>query len=284
MEQEFLSQLSPQFKRLRLLYLLCLALAALALAACFFDRRAALAILGLNLLLYLLGARPRVRAYQRDCIQASIRLTLSRYLDGAVYASPALTPADIRAPRLVAADDSPKAIIQKEGGRGRWQGREVRLGEVILASSFYSDAQRRKAEYLTGTWVRVELAHDTGLDCRLICRDLMDPRSRAAYFSRYADLRPTAQELPSWLAEGWVVITGREDALPPAHVLDRLKKLADYTPAPMAAAITGNILSVYLCQRLLWRKVSIRQAPSEQWLNFDLLPELEHLLKIAGQL
>lgn len=284
MEQQLFSRLVVRFKRLRLLCFLCLILAALALAAYFIDRRATLAILGLNLLLYLLAVRPRAGAYRKDCIRASIRLTLGRCLEGAVYASPALTPSDIRDPRLAAADEDPGAVTQKEGGLGQWQGREVKVGEVILANSFYSDARHRKLECLTGTWVRVELARDTGLDCRLICRDLMDPRSRAAYFGRYDDLRPTAQKLPPWLAEDWVVLTGREDSLPPDHVLKRLKKLAGYTPTPMAMAVTGDVLSVYLHQRLLWRKVSIRQAPSEQWLNFDLLPELGHILEIAGHL
>ena len=284
MEQQLLSRLSAQFKGLRLLYLLCLALAALALAAYFIDRRATLAVLGVNLLVYLLAARPRAKAYRKDCIQASIRLTLGRCLEKAAYASPALDPADIRGPRLVASDDSPRALTQKEGGRGLWQGRAVKVGEVILANSFYPDARRQSAEYLTGTWVRVELARDTGLDCRLIRRDLMDPRSRAAYFGRHGDLHPTPQELPPWLAEDWVLITGREDSLPPGHVLKQLKKLAEYTPTPMAMAVTGNILSVFLHQRLLWRNVSVRQAPSEQWLNFDLLPELGYILEIARQL
>lgn len=285
MEQKLLSRLNTQFKRLRLLYLLCLALAALALAVYFIDRRATLAVLGLNLLVYLLAARPRAKAYQSACIQASIRLTLGRCLEDAGCASPALDPADIRGPRLVASDDSPRALTQKEGGRGLWQDRAVKVGEVILANSFHPDARHQRAEYLTGTWVRVELARDTGLDCRLIRRDLMDPRSCAAYLGRHDDLRPTAQDLPPWLAEDWVVITGRTtDALPSDPILKQLKKLAEYTPAPMAMAVTGNILSVFLCQRLLWRKVSLRQPLTAQWLNFDQLPELAYILKLAGQL
>lgn len=284
MDQELLSRLRIQFKRLRLLDLLCLSLAVLALSAYFIQRHATLAILGLNALLYLLTVRPRARAYQRDCIRASIRLSLGRYLAKAAYASPALDQAEVRDPRLVAVGEDPGAVTQKEGGRGLWRGREVQVGEVVLGNFFHSDAQHQRAEYLTGTWVRVELARDTGLDCRLIRRDLMDPRSRAAYFGRHDGLRPTAQELPRWLREDWVVITGREDALPAQPVLSGLKELAGYTPTPMAMAVTGGVLSVYLHQRLLWRRVSLRQPPSEVWLNFDLLPELGRILEIARQL
>ena len=281
MAQETLSALNKQFKRLRLLYLLCLLLAAAALAVYFVDRRVTLAVLGVNVLFYLLAARPRAKAYQRACIQSSVRMTLSRYLDEADYASPCLEPAEILDVRLAAEDGS---LTQKEGGRGLWRGRGVKAGEVVLGNSFYRDAQHKGAEFLTGTWVRVELERDTGLDCRLIRKDLMDPRSHAAYFVRHPELHAPVQELPPWLAEDWVVLAGASDALPPAHVLSHLKKLAAYTPAPMAMAVTGDVLSVFLRQRLLWRKVGIRQAPTEDWLNFDLLPELGYILEIARRL
>lgn len=281
MKQDTLSALRKQFYTLRLLYLLCLVLAVAALAVYFVDRRATLAVLGVNLLFYLLAARPRAKAYQRTCIESSVLLTLSRYLEQAGYASPALDPAQVCDVRLVPED---RPVVQKEGGRGLWRGSAVIVSEVVLGNSYYLDAQRKASEYLTGIWVRVELGRDTGLDCRLIGKDLIDPRSRAAYFVRHPDLHDPGQERPQWLAEGWEVLAGRSDELPRGQVLNELKKLAEYTPTPMAMAVTGDVLSVFLSRRLLWRKVSVRQAPSEAWLNFDLLPELGYILELANRL
>lgn len=281
MVQEIHSALTRQFKTLRLLYLLCLLLAVAALAAYFVDRRLTLAVLGVNALFYLLAARPRAKAYQRACIQGSIRLTLSRYLADAAYASPALDPSDIQNVHLAAEDGS---LTQKEGGRGLWQGHGVRVCEVVLGNSFYRDARHRAAEFLAGTWVQVELGRDTGLDCRLISRKLMNPLSRAAYFARHGGLHEVEDGLPPPLAEGWLVMAGETDALPSDHVLKHVKKLASYTPAPMALAVTDGTLSVFLRQRLLWRKVSARQAPTRDWLEFDLLPELGYILEIARRL
>lgn len=281
MKQDTLSALRKQFYTLRLLYLLCLALAAAALAVYFVDRRATLAVLGVNLLFYLLAARPRAKAYQRACIQSSVLLTLSRYLEQAGYASPALDPAQVCDVRLVPED---RSVVQKEGGRGLWRGGAVMVSEVVLGNSYYRDAQHQASEYLTGTWVRVELGRNTGLDCRLIGKGLIEPHSRAAYFVRHPDLHDPGQERPQWLAEDWEVLAGRSDELPPGQVLTQLKKLAEYTPTPMAMAVTGDVLSVFLSRRLLWRKVSVRQAPSEAWLNFDLLPELGYILELANRL
>lgn len=278
--EHILPDLKKRFYTLRLLYLLCLVLAVAALVVYFVDRRITLAVLGVNLLFYLLAARPRAKAYQRDCIRESIRLTLSRYLEKADYASPALDPGQVTGVRLVPED---RPVVQKEGGTGLWRGHAVQVGEVVLGNAYFRDPQHKASEFLTGTWVRVELDRDTGLDCRLFRKDLIDPLSRAAYFVRHPDLHEPGQELPQWMGSDWAALAGTADELPNPRALTQLKKLAEYTPTPMAMAVTGGVLSVFLSRRLLWRKVSIRQAPGEEWLKFDLLPELGYILELANR-
>ena len=285
MEEKRSLALLARYQTLRRLYFAYLVAAVLALVLFFVDKRATLVLLGASLLYHLAVIRPRSRAYQKEYVHVCAQRTLERYLDDAVHtAEPALDPAELREARLVADNGEKGSILCAEGGRGTHKGCPVRLGDVTFAHSFPMDGKTHH-EFATGTWVTVELGRDTGLDWRLIGKRVMMKPSRDKMFRASQDLQLLRDPGPAWLAEDWLVLRRADTPdLPGEAFLKRARKLAGDTPGALAVCVRGDRLHVFITNRILGQKVSIREEPVEARVGRDMLPELGAVLEMADLL
>jgi len=282
MEKEALKQ---QYRNLRILYFVSLILATGALICYFIDKRWTLVLLGASIVHHLLLVRPRSKQYEREYNHLCIEQTLSRYLQDATRtASPAIDPEEIRKARLIPANAPKSSVYCFESGRGNYRGRTVRASDVTFTHSFLV-VDKKRHEFVTGTWVSVALEKDTGLDWRLLGPHVVAQPSLAEMLRREKDLQRLA-ELPPWMSEGgWTVLRpeGNPD-LPHSMVLKQIRALAESTKCPLSVHIQGNQLNVFLVHRVLGQKVNIGEAPRDQWLAFDRLPELSGILKLSDVL
>lgn len=285
MEQELIPALQARYRTLRRLYLVYLIAAILALVLYFVDKRLTLALLGASLVYHLAVVRPRSKGYQKEYVHTCAQLTLERYLKGAGHTSaPTLTPEEVRQSRLVAANGEKGSVLCCEGGSGTYKGRPVRLGDVTFSHSFPMDGKTHH-EFATGTYVVVELDHDTGLDWRLVSTRVMMKPSRDKWYRENRDLQVLRDPSPSWLEDGWLVVRreGTPD-MPPEGLLKLAKRLSEDTPGALALCVQGDRLHVFVTNRILGQKVSIREAPSEARVTQDWLPELRDILAMSDQL
>lgn len=283
---EPVAALAAQYKRLRGLYLLCLIAAVLALVCYFVDRVATLALLAGSLIGYVALVRPYSRAYERAFIHTCAQYTLERYLRDAVHTrEPTLEAEELYAVRLVAANPGKGGVLVREGGQGTYHGRRVRLGDAVFAHSFPMDG-RVHHEFVTGSWVTVELEADTGLDWRLIHSGVMMKPSREEMYRQVPDMRRVVGLEVPWLDSGDWEVFCPEDRLdmPGGRFLKELERLSRQMEMGLAVCVRGKELHVFVDGRILGQKVSSRIAPQAAIAQVDLLPELGGILKASDAL
>lgn len=278
--------LAAQFKRLRGLYLLCLIAAVLALVCYFVNKAAALVVLALSLIGYVALVRPLSKRYERAFIHTCAQYTLERYLQDAEHTGkPTLDAEELYGARLVAANRAKGGVLFREGGQGTYHGRRVRLGDVVLAHSF-PVGDKTRHEFISGSWVTVELERDTQMDWRLIHNKVMLKPSREEMFRRDGDMRHLVGIKEPWLNNGdWDVFCPRDKLdMPEKPFLRELERLSKQTDKALAVCVLGNRLHVFVTNRILGQKVSGRVPPQEAIARADLLPELGGILKASDAL
>lgn len=275
--------LNKQYKTLRLFYLFYLILAILALILFFIDKRATLVLLGFSLVYYFVAVRRCSKTYERNYIHVCIQNTLEKYLHNAVCLNmPNLEPKNLQITRLIASNQSKGGILCREGGYGSYKDRTVYIGDVTFAHSFLMDGKTHH-EFVTGAWVTVELKQDTGLDWRLLSTRAMMKPSRHAMLKREKDLQSPQNVNCKWYTpDDWLILRpeGTPD-MPGEAVLKVLGTLKDNKAYPLAVCIQHDKLHVFVINRLLGQKVNVREAPREEWLAVDRLPELGWILKLS---
>ena len=283
---ELVDGLVRQYRRLRLLYLVYLGAAVLALIFFFVDKRITLALVAASLAYHLAVVRPAGKAYQRAFVHACGQYTLARRLENPLHTrKPTLTEEELRRARLVAANEAKGSVLIQEGGAGLWRGRPVRLGDAGFTHTFSMEGKNHH-EFVVGTWVTVELGRDTGLDWRLIHEKVMMKLSRDRMLRQEADLRRVVGFGPDWMEDGtWYAVrpSGTPD-VPGHEFLAALRKLAASTEKPLAVCIQGDRLHVFVTNRILGQKVSVRIPPSAAIARTDFLPELDGILKLSDTL
>lgn len=279
--------LCAQFRRLRGLYLLCLIAAVLALVCYFVNQAAALAVLAFSLIGYVALVRPYSKRYERAFIHACAQYTLERHLRDAEHTGePTLDAEELYGARLVPANRARGGVLFREGGRGTYHGRRVRLGDVVLAHSFPVEDGKTHHEFISGSWVTVELERDTEMDWRLIHNKVMLKPSREEMFRRDGDMRRLVGIREPWLNGGdWDVFCPKDKLdMPGKPFLRELERLTKRTENPLAVCVQGDRFHVFVTNRILGQKVSGRVPPQEAIAQADLLPELDGILKASDAL
>ncbi len=275
--------LRSQFRKLRRMYLLFLLLAVAALGCYFLDSRLTLAVLGISLVLNLTVGRRASGSYKKNFTRAAAMVTLEKHLDVPYWeASPTLTEAQIREPRMLPANAGSGGAVCHQGGGGSCRGAQVLVEDVTIAHTFTENGKKRH-HFTIGTWIRVDLGRETGLDCRFMGQTVVCAQSLKEMLWVETDLR--SQTPPAPLDPGWRVVTPEDTpALPEAAVLRQIERLRRDTDGQLALAIVGRHLHCLLVGRLMAQTVSSRQAPGAGFEKADLLPELSQILSLCEKL
>ena len=281
--EQTLNALQKQYRRLRISVFGFIPLLALAVACAFFDRRLTLALLAAAVAYQLLWLRPLQNRYTAAAARANLLQTVGRRLGTEELfekSGGGITEADITAAELIPHDAGPGGCLLRQGVQGRLGGYEAAVCDATLGESFQLVKNgKRRVHFTSGCWVRITLPADTGADWRLLHKDAVPTPIRQEFYAARPLLDPA--DPPAGCPEGFLYYKGAGPA-PGPRALAQLAKLAGYTPGQPALSLRGNTLTIFIRGRFVSRAVSLKGAPTAEFLGFDPLPELDYLHKLAG--
>ena len=285
-DSEQLAALQREYRAYRLRVFFFLPLLAAAGISTFWNRYAALVLLGGAVAYQLLSLRPRQNRYTDAVVRENLRRTICRQLGAQEPAADggAITEQTVRAAALIPLDERPQALRAVLGITGEKDGLAVMLCDATAAESFrLVEKGRKRVHFNCGCWVHILLPQDTGCDWRALDKDSVPTPIRTAFFSsRHSELEDAPWPDPA-LREKYVLYrpVERPEQAPSDAVCSQLRLLAGYTPGYAAVSLQGKTLDIFLRARFLARPVSLKAPPAVQQLDFDPLPELAYLLRLA---
>ncbi len=282
MEQALMT-LQKQYRRLRTSVFGFIPLLALAIACAFFDRRLTMALLAAAVAYQLLWLRPLQNRYTAAAARANLLQTVGKRLGADALSEKSgggLAEADIAAAELIPHDSGPGGCLLRQGIQGRLGGYEATVCDATFGESFRLVKNgKRRVHFTSGCWVRITLPEDTGADWRLLHKDALPTPIRQEFYAARPLLDPA--DPPAGCPESFLYYKGLGPA-PGSRTLAQLAKLSGYTPGQAALSLKGQTLSIFIRGRFVSRAVSLKGAPTAEFLRFDPLPELDYLQKLAG--
>lgn len=281
--QTELQRLQTQYRRLRISVFCFLPLLALAILCVWLDRRLALAVLALAVAYQLFWLRRKQNRFTAEVSRANVLLTVGRRLGADTLQEKSggmLTEQDITAAELLPHDAGSGGCMLRQGISGTLGGLPAAVCDATLGETFHLVKNgKRRVHFNTGCWVRITLPADTGADWRLLHKDALPTPIRLDYYDARPGLEPC--EAPTGSPEGYLYYKG-QGAAPGSRTLTQLRRLDQYTTGQTAVSLRGDTLTVFLRGRFVCRAVSLKDAPTEQSLTFDPLPELGYLQDLAN--
>lgn len=284
-----ISDLQQMYRRYRMQVFLLLLILIAALVLVFQSHTLTLAALALAMLFHLCVVRPQQKKYVNAFTRANLEHTLCPKLSiPAVSEKNAahITPALLQKAGLMPFRRTSSTPLLRWELSGQMRGLSVSLCDAVLAQDFkLTEKGKQRVHMNTGVWIHMELSRDTGMNFRLLDENSVPTPIRMDFFSQES-LYVSSPVPDAELAKCFVLYHPASEDLPvlPGRFLRELKKLKDYTPGYAAVSVHGNLLDVFIRSRFLTRPVSVRQAPTEELLDFDPFPELLYLLDLAGTL
>lgn len=279
--------LQQKFKQLRAFYFVYLLFALVAMGLFFVSKPAMFAVLGLSLVYHLVFVRPKSKAYEKDFIHTCAQYVLEKHLQNAQHtATPVLEAQAIRNAKLIPENGNDNSIYCVEGGTGTLKEMPVHLGDVVMNNTFLKDGSTHH-DFVSGCWVQVALPKDSGLDWRILNKHTCMPQSLAEMRAKYSSLEMPNSDtrVPDFLKESYSILAqSGTPILPSEAILKQLQKLCRNAKTPIGVCIQGNLLHVFLANRLIGQKVNIREAIPVERLQLDFLPELEDISHLAQAL
>lgn len=284
--EQTLQSLHKQYRTFRRLAAAELGLLVLALAAVFYNKGAAFALLGVAVVFRLAVLRRRQRAYVSGVTRANLQATLCPALGAEApdeTGGGAITPATLEQARLIPFEAEPGGCLLRQGICGERDGLAVAVCDATLGQRFeLVENGRKRVHFMSGVWLHITLPRDTGMDWRLLDRDALPQPIRRKFYGGLSGME--RQELGGRWKESGLLFYTRVDSpsCPGDRVLNQVRSLMQYTPGKLALSLRGDRLDLFLRERLLALPVTVRKAPARERLVFDPLPELAYAMRIAN--
>ncbi len=284
-----ISDLQQMYRRYRMQVLLLLLILIAALVLVFQSRLLTLAALALALLFHLCVVRCQQKKYIHAFTCSNLEHTLCPKLGITTVSekgAASITPDLLQKADLMPFRQTLATPLLRWELSGQMRGLSVSLCDAVLAQDFkLVEKGKQRVHMNTGIWTHIELSKDTGMNLRLLDETSVPTPIRMNFFSRESFYTSSPIQ-DTELAKRFVLYHPAADPAPvlPGRFLRELKKLKDYTPGYVAVSVHGSQLDIFIRNRFLTRPVSVRQAPTEELLNFDPFPELLYLLDLAGAL
>lgn len=284
-----MSNLQQMYRRYRMQVLLLLLILIAALVLVFQSHLLTLAALALALLFHLCVVRCQQKKYIHAFTCSNLEHTLCPKLGITTVSEKniaCITPDLLQKADLMPFRQTSATPLLRWELSGEARGLSVSLCDAVLAQDFkLTEKGKQRVHMNTGVWTHIELSKDTGMNFRLLDETSVPTPIRMNFFSRES-LYTSSPIQDTELAKRFVLYHPAANPVPvlPGRFLRELKKLKDYTPGYVAVSVHGSQLDIFIRGRFLTRPVSVRQAPTEELLNFDPFPELLYLLDLAGTL
>lgn len=240
---------------------------------------AALVVLGLWLLYYLVLVRQDGKKYAAAFLRGNLLASLSPLVEGVEYHGKAGIPREeLLADRLLPIREG-NSCITFHRVTGKYGGRALELCDVSFQLA--EPDEQNRPRFFSGCWVRIRLERPTGRQLRLVSGDLALPSSLTPWYGAEGlTPAPLGQEragrvFSSWRREG---TPGLGETVP-----DLAAGLWEERELPLAMGLEEDRLVFFLPRRFLAPgEPPVRFPVSQSVLCQSPLPELEGILKVAA--
>ena len=293
--EEMLENMSAAWLRLRNQTFLLIGILVVALLAALTKQMLPSVIfLALMAVFRLTIHRNARKSYQQAMTDAALTCSIGAKLDQfelSAKGGTGLRKEEIRETSLLPVrEGADNFITLYQGISGTLKDMEISLNDVTFQQ--YQHAGQKGADVACGIWMRLALPKDTGLDLRILSKDIIADDLREEFFAGLPELKKQDaaeagfREKQLLYAGGTAAgdaAAGSAPALPDAFV-SAVNDLFRKTTGKPAVAVRGNVMSVFLKDRILAPNYRLNTKPEESFLNLDPVPEFRDVLAAAKAL
>lgn len=283
MEQTALNKLAALRRVVLGLYAATVAAYAAAVALILVDLGAAVWVVNITTVLYLLVVRTLDKRYDRAFARSSLAASCQRRLSPfQVEDKGGLTREDIQVGGLFPVRAEGKSLVCGMGV----QGQAGELGVRICELTAYCEmaGEKRKLGLLSGLWMEARLAGDAGMRLALVQHGALDPDTAAPFYAGQGLSRlPLLEEA---LRDNFTLYGDEAGAKGAARFARRcvpLARQAAKAGCKLMLSLHGDSIHVFLTGRSLVFRTPIRGRLTPEIAGWDRLPELSLLLDLAKE-
>lgn len=230
------------------------------------------------------------KSYQQAMTDAALTCSIGAKLDQfelSAKGGTGLRKEEIRETSLLPVrEGADNFITLYQGISGTLKDMEISLNDVTFQQ--YQHAGQKGADVACGIWMRLALPKDTGLDLRILSKDIIADDLREEFFAglpefKKQDAAEAGFREKQLLYAGGTAAGSTPAALPDAFV-SAVNDLFRKTSGKPAVAVRGNVMSVFLKDRILAPNYRLNTKPEESFLNLDPVPEFREVLAAAKAL
>ena len=293
--KEMLENMSAAWLRLRNQTFLLIGILVVALLAALTKQMLPSVIfLALMAVFRLTIHRNARKSYQQAMTDAALTCSIGAKLDQfelSAKGGTGLRKEEIRETSLLPVrEGADNFITLYQGISGTLKDMEISLNDVTFQQ--YQHAGQKGADVACGIWMRLALPKDTGLDLRILSKDIIADDLREEFFADLPEFKKQdaaeagfreKQLLYAGSTAAGDAAAGSAPALPDAFV-SAVNDLFRKTSGKPAVAVRGNVMSVFLKDRILAPNYRLSTKPEESFLNLDPVPEFRDVLAAAKAL
>ena len=289
--KEMLENMSASWLRLRNQTFLLIGILVVALLAALTKQMLPSVIfLALMAVFRLTIHRNARKSYQQAMTDAALTCSIGAKLDQfelSAKGGTGLRKEEIRETSLLPVrEGADNFITLYQGISGTLKDMEISLNDVTFQQ--YQHAGQKGADVACGIWMRLALPKDTGFDLRILSKDIIADDLREEFFAglpefKKQDAAEAGFREKQLLYAGGTAAGSTPAALPDAFV-SAVNDLFRKTSGKPAVAVRGNVMSVFLKDRILAPNYRLNTKPEESFLNLDPVPEFRDVLAAAKAL
>ncbi len=283
-----MDQLISEYRRMRLATFLILPLLICAAVFAFINRYITLALLAITLVYHLLYLRKKQKNYSSHVTRMNLLATTCRQLGAEDFfenSGGRITDELVIESGLMPVKQQKGSPLLCYGISGTLNGFEISLCDATIAQDFTLVKKgKKRVHFNSGVWVHIKLPENSQKRYCLYEESSVPTPIRMDFYSNKMIMKKAELDEPK--LQGRCVLYQPKDSEDQinSRVEYEFAKLMDYTPGYPAMSVKGDHVDFFLRGRFVVRPVSVANAPTQQLIDFDPLPELSYLIKIAKEI
>lgn len=268
-----ITALVKRHKQIKLLYFSYSAIMLFTIVfAILYKGLFAAAIISACLLFYLLHLRPMVKRYYVDFNHLNLLEGTASLLENPEHSHKLGLDKDICTnSNLIPIGQN---YLSRELLTGKWQDMSISAADVTTCYT-YNVKNKKINEFISGCWLHAELKQPSQTNFCILSRSLMSQRSMDA-FTITKDIIKLSDEMD----QRFILFADDENNKPAGKLLTRFIQLCDYTTGSPAISVNGRNVDIFIKNRFLSAKASLRIKPDAGLMSQQIFPELGYILKI----
>ncbi len=283
-----MDQLLREYHSMKRVTMFILPLLAAAIIFAFINRYITLVLLAVTLLYHVFYSRKKQKNYSSHVTRENLLATTCKQLgtrDISENSGGAITEDMILSSGLMPVKRQKGSPLLCYGISGTLNGWKICLCDATVAQNFTLVKNgRKRVHFNSGVWVRIQLPTNPQLRYCLYEESSVPTPIRMEFYKN--KLKMTKREIEEPKLQGRCVLYQPSDAgyQVSTRVEYEFAKLLDYTPGYPAMSVKNDHVDFFLRGRFVARPVSVSNAPTQQLIDFDPLPELPYLINIAREI